>query len=225
MDDGIRYEVKEDTFFYQYVQRINASCFFYRVGSGDDVRGLWFYDKEFMAKFVGAVEQICNDLHITCDGTYDQPSLPSQTLPSRSNGGKAILQLLKKDSPPVPNLPPQSSVSTVDVRSLLRKEFESPTTSTSRPDMTPPAYQSPHLPGSLPPPGRPLDFWGPQLVPSDIQYGRAFSATPQKASLVRNPVDLITVSRDDIRSAMHETINSDEFLASFYDRLCNRSRR
>jgi hypothetical protein len=189
----------------------------YRIGNRDDVRGLWFYDKEFMGKFVRVLENICNDIRVSCDGSYERLGMSPQTGTPSSNGGKAILQLLKKDSPYFQTAPSRGDV-TVDVRSLLRKEFASPSTTTPKPEANHSSFGSPQIAHSQVPQSRSGDS---VVTRVESNYGRPVTTTPRKPPNHEN----VTISRDDVRAVLNEVINSEEFLSLFYEKLCSRCRR
>ena len=100
------------------------------------MRGLWFHDRDFMPTFVRTVERICSEQNLACDGTFDRE-------PNLHTSGKAILQMLRKDSSfsvteePPPNETPQRTI--VD---LLRKEFSTPNTQVVPPPPHPPPVES-----------------------------------------------------------------------------------
>ena len=153
-----------------------------------------------MVQLTRMLKRIYAELKLTCDGSYDPHIQNIQRSTNTPNGGTAILQLLKKDTPYSED-PPRGSVSPVDVRSLLRKEFTSPI----NPD--PERINPRHSEGMA------------------ISQKTSFSDTPRNPGRTQGDSDALTsnvnirVNRDDVRGVLRDLILSEKFVSEFVERL------
>lgn len=211
LDEDIRFEVKQGTFFYQYVQReIYLFFIFVRLGESGNVRGLWFHDRDFMPRFVSGIEKIYAEQNLRCDGTYDRESYGKPVRELNSHSGKAILQMLRKDSSPVeeqrvgPLLvhSDQSHVTPADSTvELLRREL-------SIPGDPPLLYANVSFPSGSFPSSQSVDV-SHRLEP----LTNAMLATS----------DSVTISRNDLKDILVDMISSEGFVNELFNRLKQRS--
>lgn len=231
IDDNIRFEVKEGTFFYQ-------------IGDHGNVRGLWFHDRDFMPKFVRIIEYICSELGLLCDGTFDGINSVKQSPAPNTTSGKAILQMLKKaDVTPAKetrnHADPQSAKATPagSIVDLLRQEFATP----RMPPPPPPVLREPmsdnrsQLPYPPPPPAiHPYtaspqpEFMGPLGIPPPHPDPFARPGPPvDPYARPGMPVlsDMFSVCKSDLRIVLGDMIGSDQFINELFHRLAHRSRQ
>lgn len=151
-----------------------------------------------MTRFVHTVQTIYSDIQMLCDGSYGPPQQQIPKESRSSNGGSAILQLLKKDTVSA-EVGTHQTISPVDVRSLLRREFHSPVIQESV-----------------------------RLVQSEmVRPIRMTHADPEmdppKLRDRKGPIPCLT--EEDVRQTLTEMLLSDQFVAHFYDRLLLRSQK
>lgn len=183
-----------------------------RCGERDDIRGLWFHDKEFMSPFTRALEAICREIGVRCDGIYEHATI-TEDLPSNTSGA-AILRMLKKSEPQEEST--SSVVSRVPERQnpgqsivdLLRKEFEAV-------DSTPIAQ----LPGSYEDGRNPGigNFAGIDIRNKQMSGQRGPSWGSPMIS--ENSEELMTFTRESLRAAIQSVVSSDSFVDSVLAQL------
>ena len=155
-----------------------------------------------MTQLTRMIKRIYSEINLICDGSYDSHNQSTQKYSNTPNGGTAILQLLKKDTPYSED-PPRGTVSPVDVRSLLRKEFTSPI------DVAPDHRNS-----------RNSDV-------KPVSEKPIFSEAPRYPTAMTLTADThtsnIRVNREDVRDVLRDMILSEKFVGEFVERLANMS--
>jgi len=162
------------------------------------VRGLWFHDPEFMSKFVRTVQMIYSETQLLCDGSYGPALLNSRRESNTPNGGSAILQLLKKDTP-YADVSTNNPVSPVDVRSLLRREFNSPVIQES-------------MEGSR------YNLRPPTSIESISNMKTSQKCDEMKSSIQPQ------FTQEDLRKILTEMVLSEQFITQLYERLVAKCR-
>lgn len=173
-----------------------------RIGGHGEVKGLWFHDPEFMSKFVHVLQGIYAEMHLPCDGSYGRSLPESRRDSSTPNGGAAILQLLKRDTPCSDDRS-YNPVSPADVRSLLRREFTPPSVNVHTGGQRSSAESMPAL-------GYPHHEW----------RHNSSSATPVADS--RPLVTSGKLSREIVKRVLTEMVLSDDFINEFFEKLQSR---
>jgi len=150
-----------------------------------------------MTRFVHTIQTIYSETRLLCDGSYGPLVHSSRKESKTPNGGSAILQLLKKDTP-YGDVASHNTVSPVDVRTLLRREFNSP------------GIQEPiRVPSSVPEQRVHFDRAGARSNLNGEETGRG---------------SLTCFSQEDVRQTLTEMLLSDQFISQCYERLMTRSR-
>lgn len=160
-----------------------------------------------MAPFTRAIETICREIGVRCDGIYDDSTI-SDALPNKTSGD-AILRMLKKSEPQdessssvVPRIQEKQNLrqSIVD---LLRKEFEAV-------DSTPMAHISAAFDGGLGP-----DSGNLASERKQMQRGPSWGSP----MMSQNPEEYVTFTKESLRGAIQSALTSDMFIDSVLGKL------